>query len=52
MADELHYALRALRAVSDLLCNAGVQGDMHTMNPENLNALLSIVADRLEQSLQ
>ncbi len=46
--DEAAYALMAIRAVTDLLSELP---DMHVVNPKNLNALLSIVADRLEMAL-
>jgi len=46
--DEAALALMAIRAVTDLLCELP---DMHVVNPDHLNALLSIVADRLDAAL-
>lgn len=48
-ADELYYTLSAIRAVSDLLCE---QPDMHMVNPDNLNALITILADKLEAAIK
>jgi len=49
--NDAQYALSAIRAVSDLLCNTQLKADMNMVRPENLEALMTILADRLEFSL-
>jgi len=45
------YVMSAIRAVSDLLCNSGLTDSMNMVKPENLEALMTILADRLEAEL-
>ncbi len=46
--DDADYALSAVRGLSELLCGHDA---MECVQPDNLNALISIVADRLEAAL-
>jgi len=41
----------AIRGLSDLLVNMQLKEDMQMVKPENLEALLTILADQLEQAL-
>lgn len=41
----------AIRGLSDLLTNMQLKEDMQMVKPENLEALLTILADQLEQAL-
>jgi len=42
--------LMAIRGLSDLLCN-NMDSGLNMVKPENLEALVSILADRLEHAL-
>jgi len=42
--------LMAIRGLSDLLCN-NMDTGLNMVKPENLEALVSILADRLEHAL-
>jgi len=46
--DDADWALRGMRGLSDLMCSADA---LECISPDNLNALISIVADRLETAL-
>jgi len=46
--NDADWALRAVRGLSELLCGNDA---IECINPDNLNALISIVADRLETAL-
>jgi len=41
----------AIRGLSDLLVNMQLKEDLQMVKPENLEALLTILADQLEQAL-
>ena len=49
--NDAHFVMMAIRALSDLLCNQQLNATMEMVRPENLEALMSILADTLEQSL-
>jgi len=48
---DAQYTLSAIRGLSDLLCNTQLKADMHMVRPENLEALMTVLADRLEHNL-
>jgi len=43
--------LMAIRGLSDLLCNQQLNASMNMVRPENMECLISILADRLEHAL-
>ncbi|PIQ33371.1 MAG: hypothetical protein COW62_05500 [Zetaproteobacteria bacterium CG17_big_fil_post_rev_8_21_14_2_50_50_13] len=47
---ELHNTLAAIRGLSDLLCN-NMDSGLSMVKPENLESLISILADRLEAAI-
>ncbi|MBL4774472.1 MAG: hypothetical protein JKY87_00225 [Mariprofundus sp.] len=49
---QAQFAIMAIRAVSDLLLNqVETSNSLHMVKPENLQALLDILADQLDAAL-
>ena len=49
--NDAYFVMMAIRAVSDMMCNMDLQTGMNMVKPENMEALMTILADRLEKAV-
>ena len=48
---QLQFATMAFRGLSDLLLNMEHEKDLHMVRPENLQALMDVLADNFQRHL-